>query len=118
MKVRIALEFTFDGYDELDPETVKKSIVEQMEIADVYFTVNRPNLNDLPMEVSPSRIEVLASTVEKPPEVTVTIKEFNQEMFVKYMGDFISCIKDRYIGANLEPALKDYLTKIKYGEHR
>lgn len=109
MKVRIALEFTFDGYDELNPETVKNSIAEQMEIADVYFTVSRPNLNDLPMEVSPSKIEVLSSTVEvTPPEVTVTIKEFNRDMFVKSMEEFIECISDAYIQANLRPALKSF----------
>lgn len=108
MKVRVALEFTFSGTDNLNPEMVKNAIAEQMEMANMYFTVTSLETG-IEVELSPDKIEVLSSAVEvKPPEVTVTIKEFNREMFVKSMEEFISCIRDPYIQSNLEPALRSF----------
>lgn len=47
--------------------------------------------------------------MDQPPEINVTINEFNREVFILFLGEFIASIDDRYIQANLDGALKKYI---------
>lgn len=69
MKLRVALEFTFD--DEyltmgVTKEQISDNVCKQMELADVYFTIERPSgseENTDPIELSPDKIEIISSSI-------------------------------------------------------
>lgn len=67
MKILATIEFDFGNIDARMHELIKESVKEQMEIADVYFTVARPKEDEEkekePLELSPIRIEVIAATI-------------------------------------------------------